>query len=40
MWWKKTAQRAYSPTAVFWNPRARIAPAAVTVCYAKWWRML
>jgi len=20
MWWKKTAQRAYSPTAVFWNP--------------------
>ena len=22
MWWKKTAQRAISPTAVFWNPKA------------------
>jgi len=40
MWWKKTAQRANSPTAVFWNPRARTAPAAVTVCYTTYGRTL
>ena len=38
MWWKKTAQRRLAPTAVFWNPRARTAPEAVTVCYVKYGR--
>jgi len=26
--------KGQSPTAVFWNPRARKAPEALTVCYA------
>ena len=29
---EENSTKGVSPTAVFWNPRARTAPAAVTVC--------
>jgi len=30
---EENSTKGVSPTAVFWNPRAQTAPAAVTVCY-------